>query len=424
MSESGPSATSETGSDVKMANTLGDNEHEAESEAIHGGAHQIEAMNRSEAQETPEVNSTAETSNEKDYIGKQVGIDSMSPEDIDFSQGFALGQPEFSDGMGVDGQEKDLDTNINDADVEENDNNVQGKSNGLRVSAVKKPFSAWLYYSMENREKVRASNPDLAFAEVAQKLGEGYRNISSEEKEKYLLMAVKDKARYTQELAAAKAYEATLAPPEENDSALFTGSDELVIPLARIKRTIKMDPDVKNVSKEALTAVARCTELFTALIARHALKEARLRNRDKDVKSIRPLDIINAIHDTDVMDFLRMDYPKPKAVEKVKPVAVEPTKEEKQKTAEEVQKAVGTKAISSFFSTSETGTGGGGWGPSKNLQSTAQLEPSSPLSQVQATPLGVTGQGAQAAPSLGAAEEYRIAAEQRTKKRKDTINDW
>ena len=64
-------------------------------------------------------------------------------------------------------------------------------------------------------------------------------------------MAVEDKERYERELA------------ENGGASLAKKKDEpvqpydTVIPLARVKRTVKLDPDVKNISKEATAAIAK-----------------------------------------------------------------------------------------------------------------------------------------------------------------------
>jgi hypothetical protein len=41
---------------------------------------------------------------------------------------------------------------------------------------------------------------------------------------------------------------------------------ELVIPLARIRRTVKMDPDVKNISKEATVIMAKVVHFVVTIL--------------------------------------------------------------------------------------------------------------------------------------------------------------
>ena len=49
----------------------------------------------------------------------------------------------------------------------------------------------------------------------------------------------------------------------------------LVLPLARVRKTVRLDPSVGNISKEGLLAVAKATELFMAMMADKAWKIGR-----------------------------------------------------------------------------------------------------------------------------------------------------
>ena len=48
---------------------------------------------------------------------------------------------------------------------------------------------------------------------------------------------------------------------------LSGGGTSTHIPLARVKRTIQYDPDVKNIQKEAVAVAAKVTELFIGYLA-------------------------------------------------------------------------------------------------------------------------------------------------------------
>jgi len=58
-----------------------------------------------------------------------------------------------------------------------------------------------------------------------------------------------------------------------------SGVTDLVIPVARVRRTCKLDPDVKNISKEATLLITKSTELFIAKIADESFKISSLSNR-------------------------------------------------------------------------------------------------------------------------------------------------
>ena len=44
----------------------------------------------------------------------------------------------------------------------------------------------------------------------------------------------------------------------------------MFLPQARVRKTIKLDPEVKNVKKEALVTLSKATELFLGYIAQRA----------------------------------------------------------------------------------------------------------------------------------------------------------
>jgi histone H3/H4 len=54
---------------------------------------------------------------------------------------------------------------------------------------------------------------------------------------------------------------------------------ELVIPLARIKRIAKLDPEVKNIQKDAGILITKATELFIAFSAVRTAQYASKRGK-------------------------------------------------------------------------------------------------------------------------------------------------
>jgi HMG (high mobility group) box len=72
-------------------------------------------------------------------------------------------------------------------------------------NAPKRASTSYLYFSNEMRPKLKERQPELTFGELGQKLGEMFRNLTPEEKEKYEKLARDDKARFSKETAAYKA---------------------------------------------------------------------------------------------------------------------------------------------------------------------------------------------------------------------------
>jgi structure-specific recognition protein 1 len=60
----------------------------------------------------------------------------------------------------------------------------------------KKPLSAFMLFSNENRAQIKDENPDATFADTGKLLGAKWRAASDEEKAKYQKLADEDKMRY------------------------------------------------------------------------------------------------------------------------------------------------------------------------------------------------------------------------------------
>jgi hypothetical protein len=70
------------------------------------------------------------------------------------------------------------------------------------ANAPKNSLTSFMFFSQEVRPKLKAEDPDLSFGDLGKKLGELFRALSPQEKEKYEKMAEKDKLRYKEAMAA------------------------------------------------------------------------------------------------------------------------------------------------------------------------------------------------------------------------------
>jgi len=68
---------------------------------------------------------------------------------------------------------------------------VQKAKNG-----VKRPTSAYIYFSNAKREEVKAANPDMAPKDIMRELGAMWKALNDKAKKPFLDMAAKDKQRY------------------------------------------------------------------------------------------------------------------------------------------------------------------------------------------------------------------------------------
>ena len=105
-------------------------------------------------------------------------------------------------------------------------------------NAPKRAMTAFMYFSNENRPKLKQSNPDLTFGDLAKLVGKKYKELSEGEKAVYEEKAKKDKERYKNEMA-------NYTPPSDD------GSDNDDNGSKKGKKKAKKDP---NAPKRALTA--------------------------------------------------------------------------------------------------------------------------------------------------------------------------
>lgn len=90
---------------------------------------------------------------------------------------------------------------------------------------------------------------------------------------------------------------------EENEQAEQNGSttDKLVkLPISRIRRIIKTDPDVSLASQEAMVVLTKATELFV----QHLSREAVVYTFQGKRKTIQRKDLDCAVDRTDSLAFL------------------------------------------------------------------------------------------------------------------------
>ena len=141
-------------------------------------------------------------------------------------------------------------------------------------------------------------------AEQSKALGARWAGLSEEEKKPFEVTAAEDKERYQREVAE------QLAAGHVQPSANKKHGEELlphetVIPLSRVKRTCKLDPEVKNMTKEATAMVAKATEHFLALMAEQSYKISALSGR----RTVKPEDIRDCVGRLPQFEWLRDDFP-------------------------------------------------------------------------------------------------------------------
>jgi len=65
--------------------------------------------------------------------------------------------------------------------------------------APKRALSAYMFFSQDWRERIKAENPEASFGEVGKLLGAKWKELEEEEKKPYIEQAARDKSRAEQE---------------------------------------------------------------------------------------------------------------------------------------------------------------------------------------------------------------------------------
>lgn len=123
--------------------------------------------------------------------------------------------------------------------------------------------------------------------------------MSDEDKRVYQEKAALERERVVKET------EAWLAAggKEAEISVSKSCQDSLTLPVARIRKIVKLDPDVKGLSKEALVLVTKATELFTTKLGVETVKVAQIQNRRK----LLPDDVAQVCSTRSSLMFLKPD---------------------------------------------------------------------------------------------------------------------
>jgi len=171
---------------------------------------------------------------------------------------------------------------------------------------IKKPQTAYFHFLIERRSACSKENPGLSLGQQQKILSKEWKEMLDDSKEKYFTAAANDKARYQQEVAeeaAIRAEKGDDGDDQEGDLG-FIHPTEMVFPLARVKKIIKMDPDVKNMSKEACMMISKSTEMFIAMLGGETMQVTEAHKR----RTIKEQDVCACIHENNLFEWLWDDF--------------------------------------------------------------------------------------------------------------------
>ena len=146
--------------------------------------------------------------------------------------------------------------------------------------------------------------------QIAKEVGNQWRTLPADEKSKYEERAKVNKDEYDSIMAKIRANEPEARSTRK--SKIEISRESSIFPLARVKKIIKLDEDVKRISPDALFLFSKATEMFLANLAVET-EEIMDAHRRRTVKLT---DLNHAIHKSVRNKFLQSDferdYPIPK----------------------------------------------------------------------------------------------------------------
>jgi HMG (high mobility group) box len=93
-------------------------------------------------------------------------------------------------------------------------------------NAPKKPLTSFMLFSNEIRSRIQKENPTMSFGELGKKIGELFRALSTNEKQKYEDMAKKEKERYKKALLDFENKQKTTTIEDDDDDGVDDDDDD------------------------------------------------------------------------------------------------------------------------------------------------------------------------------------------------------
>ncbi len=113
-------------------------------------------------------------------------------------------------------------------------------------NAPKRPMTTYMFYNQDVRSKLKDENPDLSFGDLGKLIGQKYKQLTAEEKQKYTDQAEEAKAAYD------KAMEKYTPPDDDEDNDSDDGTKKSVKSASSTsKKKAKKDPNAPKRAKSA-----------------------------------------------------------------------------------------------------------------------------------------------------------------------------
>ena len=158
-------------------------------------------------------------------------------------------------------------------------------------------------------------------AALARATGELWSGLDATQRKVYETQAAEERLRVSRDMQRLK--DAGLWPEAASGTGEGDSNDDgLILPVGRIRKICKLDPDVKGISKESAMLIAKATELFCVKLGNECVTMAQMQNRRK----LLPEDVVEVCSMKERFMFLKDD---------LKDLAKEQLLERKEKEKEE-----------------------------------------------------------------------------------------
>lgn len=135
--------------------------------------------------------------------------------------------------------------------------------------------------------------------------------MTDEEKQPYHAKAALEKQRVATETelwkqaarAAGKDLSIVTDANAGESSSAKTSNGALILPVGRVRKICRLDPEVRGISKEALVIITKATERFAIHLGRECVKTAHIQNR----RTLLPQDVVDVCQIRECFQFLKDD---------------------------------------------------------------------------------------------------------------------
>ena len=235
-------------------------------------------------------------------------------------------------------------------DVESKTTEPSATSTAARVSPSppprppKRARTAYFIFADSVRSQVQQDHQGVAAQ--AKAIGAKWQTLNDTEKDKFKQLALQEKEATAKALQEYQEKYGSLLESTATSNSNSADSNDLVFPVARIRKIAKLDPEVKTLSKEALQLVVKSAELALAKLGHESVKVARLENR----RTLMASDVAHVCSHREAFRFLKDDIKDlTKALLEQKNANHEADNTKSSKNQAMAEAASGTKPLTSYF---------------------------------------------------------------------------